>query len=113
MGELERRRFLSQVAALGLGGVLGPGMAWAQGSGVTPSGDRLETMPPGQLPSFAAKASPKVQESYRYAAANGGTLKYIPCFCGCENVGHRDNADCYIKERLRDGRITYTSHAAG
>jgi hypothetical protein len=112
MGELGRRTFLLQVAALGLGEAYVPRLAWAQGSGLTPSGDRFETMRPGELPSFAAKASPKVQEAYRYAAANGETLKYFPCFCGCENIGHRHNADCYIKERHRDGRITYTSHSA-
>ncbi|MBI2563091.1 MAG: hypothetical protein HYW08_12030, partial [candidate division NC10 bacterium] len=42
-------------------------------------------------------------------------LRYIPCFCGCgnERVGHKSNADCYVAERFFDGRITFTSHAAG
>lgn len=113
MGNPGRRQFLGQVAMLGLGGVLGDRLAWAQGSGVTPTGDRLETLGRGALPSFAAKASAKVQEAYRYAAANGDVLKYVPCFCGCGNIGHRNNAGCYVQDRHRDGRITYTSHAAG
>lgn len=78
----------------------------------TPSGDLLETMPKGALPSFAKRGSPKVQEVYRYAAENGEFLQYIPCFCGCKNIGHRHNADCYVAERLPGGRITFTSHGA-
>ena len=76
------------------------------------NGDLLETVPPGQLPSFAQQASPRVQEVYRYAVDHGETLQYIPCFCGCKNIGHRHNADCYIAERLPGGHITFTSHGA-
>lgn len=51
-------------------------------------------------------------QGYRDATANGETLQFIPCFCGCGNIGHRSNADCYVTERHADGRITYNSHAA-
>lgn len=78
----------------------------------TPSGDLLETVAKGELPSFAKKGSPKLAEGYRDAAANGETLQYIPCFCGCKNIGHRSNVDCYVTERHADGRITFNSHAA-
>ena len=78
----------------------------------TPNGDLLETVPPGSLPSFAQQKSLKVQEAYRYAVDHGDTLQYIPCFCGCGNIGHRHNADCYISERLPDGRVTFNSHGA-
>jgi hypothetical protein len=78
----------------------------------TPNGDWLETVPPGSLPSFAAKGGTKVQEAYRYAVANEAALQYIPCFCGCKNIGHRHNAACYIAERLPGGHVTFTSHAA-
>lgn len=78
----------------------------------TPTGDVLETVPQGSLPSFARQKSPKVQEAYRYAVDNEDTLHYIPCFCGCNNIGHRHKADCYIAERLPDGQVTFTSHGA-
>lgn len=78
----------------------------------TPHGDLLETVRQGELPSFARTGSLKVQEAYRYAAAHGATLQYIPCFCGCKNVGHRHNGDCYVAERLSGGRLTFTSHGA-
>ena len=78
----------------------------------TPHGDWLETVPLGNLPSFADKGGTKVQEAYRYAVDNEATLQYIPCFCGCAKIGHRHNAECYIAERLPGGRVTFTSHAA-
>ena len=75
-------------------------------------GDQIQTVPRGQLPDFAQSAGPKVQEAYRYALQDGGALDYIPCFCGCKNIGHGNNRDCYIKSANRDGTVTYTSHAA-
>ncbi|MGE3537342.1 MAG: PCYCGC motif-containing (lipo)protein [Candidatus Tectimicrobiota bacterium] len=78
----------------------------------TPHGDVLETVPQGELPSFARTGSPKAQEAYRYAATHGEILQYIPCFCGCTNVGHHHNGDCYVAERLPGGRLTFTSHGA-
>jgi hypothetical protein len=114
-----RRRFVGQLLA-GLGLAIGGG-AMANSSLAagepplrrTPKGDLLETVPKGALPSFAIKGSPKVQEAYRYAAEHGEPLRYIPCFCGCKSVGHRNNEDCYVTERHADGRITFNSHSAG
>lgn len=113
-----RRQFLWQVIA-GLGaGFRGSSLAGAASAPAdsplrrTPSGDLLETVPKGSLPSFAEKGGPNVQEAYRSAADNGEVLQYIPCFCGCKNIGHHHNADCYVAERLLGGRITFTSHAA-
>ena len=110
---VNRRRFLWQVTAF-LGGMLGWPDVWAASPPAlrrTPSGDLLETVGKGDLPSFAKKGNPRVAEAYRYAAAKGDTLQYIPCFCGCKNIGHRHNGDCYITERHADGRITFNSHA--
>ncbi|MGH7371877.1 MAG: PCYCGC motif-containing (lipo)protein [Candidatus Methylomirabilales bacterium] len=76
------------------------------------SGDRSETVAAGELPSYAMQASAKVRDAYRYAADHPDVLQYIPCFCGCENVGHRHNGDCYVRERHANGQITFTSHAA-
>ena len=78
----------------------------------TPTGDVLEIVPAGGLPSFALEKGPKVQAAYRYAVDNAAILQYIPCFCGCKNIGHRHNADCYIAERRADGQVTFTSHGA-
>lgn len=113
--EFSRRKFCRQVPVI-LGLIAARNdLVWGEGSAPVrraPSGDLLETVPRGALPSFALKAAPKVQEAYRYAAANGDTLQYIPCFCGCKNIGHRHNGDCYVTERHADGRITFNSHSA-
>lgn len=115
---MDRRQALRQMAAA-IGVVVGGSSLSLAGSSSaeplrrTPSGDLLETVPKGGLPSFARQAAPKVQEAYRYAAENGEALQYIPCFCGCKNIGHRHNADCYVAERHPDGRITFNSHAVG
>jgi hypothetical protein len=101
-------------AALAFVGSRG-GRVAAQTGRRAPSGDWLETLPRGRFPAYLQDASPKVREMYRLAAENGETLRHIPCYCGCgnERVGHKSNADCYVAERFFDGRITYTSHAAG
>jgi hypothetical protein len=111
---MDRRLFLGQATAV-LTGLLATSGAGAQPAAAprkTPSGDLLETAPRGEMPSFATKGGSRVIQGYRDAAANGETLQYIPCFCGCKNIGHRSNADCYVTERHADGRITYNSHAA-
>jgi hypothetical protein len=115
---IARRRFL-QGMTIGLGvTALGGPLAWWASAPAgpaqrkTPSGDLLETVPRGQLPSFARTGGPKVEAVYRYAVEHGETLQYIPCVCGCGAIGHRHNADCYVAERLVDGAITYTNHGA-
>ena len=114
----QRRQFLQEVIAFGAV-VCGASLTRAGADSAvaqlrrTPSGDVLETVPKGELPSFARNGSPRVQEAYRYAADNEETLQYMPCFCGCKNIGHRHNGDCYVTERHADERITFNSHAVG
>ena len=74
-------------------------------------GDRVQTVPRGQLPEFA-RGVPDAGSVYRFATDHATDLDYIPCFCGCKNIGHRSNRDCYIKSFNRDGTVTYTSHGA-
>ena len=113
-----RRRFLQRMT-LGLGvTTLGGSLAWWASAPAeppqrkTPSGDWLETVPRGGLPSFARKGGAKVEAVYRYAVEYGEILEYIPCVCGCGATGHRHNADCYVAERLPDGAITFTNHGS-
>jgi Protein of unknown function with PCYCGC motif len=116
--QMVRRCFLQQMTfglgATALGGSL---MWWAAAAAEppqrkTPSGDLLETVPQGELPTFARTGGPTVEAVYRYAVEHGDTLQYIPCVCGCGAIGHRHNADCYVAERLADGTITFTNHGA-
>ena len=43
---------------------------------------------------------------YEFAARHPEVLRYVPCFCGCENDGHRANHDCFIASRDSEGRVT-------
>jgi len=54
-----------------------------------------------------------VQEAYQFNVANPDIMENIPCYCGCENVGHKSNYDCYVSEVDRNGNITFDNHALG
>lgn len=69
------------------------------------SGDRL--------PLYVRSASAQVQEAYSYAVAHPEVLRYMPCYCGCETSGHRDNEDCFVAQRHSNGRIGYEPMGAG
>src|SRR5215510_2148302 len=78
------------------------------------------TAPPaaytGELPplpvSFYAPARPMevVRAVYTFAARHPEVLHYVPCFCGCQNSGHKDNDDCFIQSRDASGRPTWEPH---
>lgn len=52
-----------------------------------------------------------VRASYEFAARHPEVMKYVPCFCGCERGGHKDNHDCFVGSRGADNRVTgWESH---
>jgi hypothetical protein len=117
-GRMSRRWFLQRMTLGFSVTALGGSLAWWVSAPAgppqrkTPSGDLLETVPQGELPSFARTGGLEVEVVYRYAVEHGETLQYIPCVCGCGAIGHRHNADCYVAERLVGGAITFTNHGA-
>jgi hypothetical protein len=40
-------------------------------------------------------------------------MKDIPCYCGCGNIGHTSNYDCYVSDVDDAGNITFDNHALG
>ena len=48
---------------------------------------------------------------YAFAATHSRELRKIPCFCGCQRLGHRSNADCYLRHVDGDGRPTWDPHS--
>ena len=72
-------------------------------------GDKVQTVRKGSLPVFASQGD--VATLYRFAANEAEVLRFIPCTCGCGDLGHGSNRACYVKEE-RDERVTFTSHAA-
>jgi hypothetical protein len=103
-----RRRFLAGLTALATAAL--PRRAGAGPVTTDAIGDKVQTLPKGQLPAFAD--TPELQRLYRYALEHEADLRYIPCTCGCGSFGHRDNRHCYVKAATADGTVTFTSHAA-
>ena len=56
-------------------------------------------------PQIFRDAPPTVQENYRFAVANEDLLKWMPCFCGCVDMDHANNFDCYVQEVRPDGSV--------
>lgn len=92
----------------------------AQASEVPVTGVTPFTQPPrayaGKLPPFPTSPYPAprppevIQAVYTFAARHPEVLHYVPCFCGCERMGHSGNDDCFVKSREASGRPTWEPH---
>src|SRR5476649_1634520 len=59
----------------------------------------------------AARPAAIVRTVYEFAARHPEVLHYVPCFCGCERGGHKDNEDCFVASRDKAGKVTaWESH---
>ena len=77
--------------------------AWVFGVARRP----YELAPESVLPADIRQAPAKVREAYRFTVANRETLGYIPCYCGCGDVGHISNASCYLKESSMPKKLIF------
>ena len=66
-----------------------------------------------QMPAEVQSAPVTVQEAYQFSVANPDIMDEIPCYCGCGNVGHTSNYDCYVSDVDDQGIITFDNHALG
>ena len=73
----------------------------------------LHMMSLDEMPMDVQSAPVTVQTAYQFAAANPEILANIPCYCGCGNVGHLSNYDCYVSSMDADGSLTFDQHALG
>ena len=46
-----------------------------------------------------------VTQVFQFAAEHPDVLAYIPCFCGCDHMGHKGNDDCFVKTRAANGDV--------
>ena len=65
------------------------------------------------MPVDVQSAPVSVQEAYQFNAANPDIMKDIPCYCGCGDIGHTSNYDCYVSNVDVSGKITFDNHALG
>lgn len=65
-----------------------------------------DNLPRLQFPGYPMARSPEVvKAAYRFAAEHPEVMSYVPCFCGCEHMGHRGNEDCFVKARDINGDV--------
>jgi hypothetical protein len=70
----------------------------------------LSMMPLDKMSAEVQAASFTVQKAYRFAAANPDIMKSIPCYCGCDSLGHTSNYDCYVSSVDENEWITFEKH---
>jgi hypothetical protein len=101
------------IIAVGLAVLIGGTVWWAWSAedpvSIDAIGDRVQTRSGGALPVFADRG--ETAALYRFARERGDVLQWMPCTCGCAQLGHTSNRTCYIKSEAGD-RTTWTSHAA-
>jgi uncharacterized protein with PCYCGC motif len=73
---------------------------------------RLRPLPETSFP--AARPMDVVKAVFAFAARRPDVLSKVPCFCGCERMGHRGNDDCFVKSRDAHGVPTeWEAHGLG
>ena len=40
-----------------------------------------------------------LRDAHMFTADHPEVASYVPCYCGCGNAGHKNNADCFVKGR--------------
>jgi hypothetical protein len=76
------------------------------------SGDLQETTSSiNTLPNFLKTQPEQTQQIYQIAGLSKDKLQWIPCYCGCgDEVGHKSNKNCFIKEVKSDGSVVWDDH---
>ena len=73
----------------------------------------LYMLPMDQMPADVQAAPVAVQEAYQFASINPDVMKDIPCYCGCGDIGHTSNYDCYVSAVDDQATIKFDNHALG
>lgn len=75
------------------------------------SGLTLAMAPMDGMPMEVQSAATPIREAYQFAVANKPILEHIPCYCGCDKMGHTSNYDCYVAPDDSESRRSYDLHA--
>lgn len=63
-------------------------------------------------PQWLLELDPEIKQLYEFQILNGPLMRYMPCFCGCQNeAGHRNNRDCYVDTVHPDGSVVLDTMA--
>ncbi|MBI3242808.1 MAG: hypothetical protein HYZ49_10995 [Chloroflexi bacterium] len=66
-----------------------------------------------QMPPEVQNEPERTRQAYQFAVANPDVMQHIPCYCGCDNLGHTNNYVCYVAGVDAAGIIKFDSHAIG
>jgi hypothetical protein len=63
-------------------------------------------LPPIPFRGYAPPRPPDVvTQAFVFAAEHPEITSYIPCFCGCQQGGHKGNHDCFVRSRAANGDV--------
>lgn len=63
-------------------------------------------------PAYVRGADARTQEAYALAIARPDVIDWMPCYCGCVAMDHRNNTDCYLKPRDEGAPMVFDEHAS-
>lgn len=75
----------------------------------------LAPLPPLNTAGYAlARPLAITRAAYEFAARHPEVSRYVPCYCGCEADGHRNNENCFVGKRDAAGNVTeWDTHGFG
>jgi len=75
---------------------------------------RVSTPPLPNVGFAAVRPMDVVRATYDFAAQHPEILKYVPCYCGCGEQGHKANESCFVARRDTKGNVLeWDTHGFG
>lgn len=80
----------------------------------------LGTVPTGEVvaatwaarPAYVSGNGARTDAAYRYALEHGNVIQWLPCYCGCVEMDHRSNLDCFLRPHESGGTIAFEEHGS-
>lgn len=111
-----RLPFRFGVAVLALASAFGVALA-ARQSATSSAAPKTATpaLPPLNTAGYAlARPLAVTRAVYEFVARHPEVSRHVPCYCGCEADGHRNNENCFIGARDAAGNVTsWDTHGFG
>jgi hypothetical protein len=59
------------------------------------------------------RANQRLESAYAYAMRSWNVIQWMPCYCGCDSLGHGSNLDCYFKPMATGStKVSFEEHAS-
>lgn len=80
----------------------------------------LGAVPPAEVvaatwaarPAYVSGNGARTEAAYRYALEQGNVIQWLPCYCGCVEMDHRSNLDCFYRPHESGGPIAFEEHGS-